>query len=249
MKNSYRRFVSINLIGLLISGLLFTWISRDGTLDFWVAQHFFDPVTRTFPLEHNRTLFFWGHAVLKKPSVIIWLICIGLAIASFWQPRLRVWRRALLVFIVMGGCASYVVQSLKSASIHACPYDLAMYGGTAHWFPLFDTVTAVVGKGNCWPGGHASAGFVLIAGYFALREQAPQWARRILIGSLLLGTVMSAVQVVRGAHFVSHNLWSLWICWATCVAISLALEGCAYVRRMQKAAPMIDDAVTAESAL
>jgi membrane-associated PAP2 superfamily phosphatase len=27
---------------------------------------------------------------------------------------------------------------------------------------------------------------------------------------------MSLVQVIRGAHFLSHNLWSLWIVWAVC---------------------------------
>lgn len=230
MQYSYRRFISINLIGLFITGMLFTWIARSGTFDFWVSQYFFDPVTRTFPLEHNHRLFFWGHTVLKKISVIIWLLSIGLAVASIRLKALRQWRRALLLFIVMGGCVSLVVQSLKGSSIHACPYDLAMYGGKDFWFPLFDTITMAVHKGRCWPGGHASAGFVLIAGYFALREQAPSWARGILIGSLVLGAVMSAVQVVRGAHFVSHNLWSLWFSWAVCATISMLIEGYRYWR-------------------
>lgn len=248
MENSYRRFISINLVGLLVSGILFTWLSRSGTFDFWVAQHFFDAATQTFPLERNQTLFFWGHTVLKKLSVIAWLLCIGLAIAGIWLPSLRAWRRPLLVFIVMGGCVSLAVQLLKGSSAHSCPYDLAVYGGQDFWFPLFDTVTAVVHKGRCWPGGHASAGFVLIAGYFALRERAPLWARRILIASLALGTAMSVVQVIRGAHFVSHNLWSLWFSWAVCVAISLMIESFRVLRRMSKKLRFADEAITAESA-
>lgn len=246
MENSSRRFIFANLFGLVAAGIVFTWISRSGALDFWVTQRFFDPVTRTFPLEHNHTLFFWGHAVLKKISVVAWLICIGLAFASIRVRALQSWRQVLLTFIVMGGLASWLVQSLKGASPHSCPYDLAVYGGSDFWFPLFDTVTTIVHKGQCWPGGHASAGFVLIAGYFALREKAPKWARRVLVFSLVLGTVMSAVQVVRGAHFVSHNLWSLWLVWATCMVLHLAIAG--YRRLRGRTSAVYDAAVTAKAA-
>lgn len=244
MAHSYRRFIGLNLLGLLVCGVLFTWMSRSGTLDFWISQHFFDPVSKTFPLEHNKPLFFWGHTVLKKISVVIWLVCIGMAIASIRVRSLRRWRQPLLVFIVMGGLVSLAIQLLKGSSPHSCPYDLAMYGGSDYWFPLFDTVTTIVHKGQCWPGGHASAGFVLIAGYFALRDVAPQWARRVLISTLVLGMVMSVVQVVRGAHFMSHNLWSLWICWAVCVATSLLLEG---VRCLRGRQAVLDSSVTAEA--
>lgn len=247
MQNSYRRFISVNLIGLLVSAILFIWLSRSGTFDFWVSQQFFDPLTQTFPLEHNKRLFFWGHQVLKKLSVIAWLVCIGLVVGSIWSQRLRTWRKPLLVFIAMGGVVSLVIQVLKGSSLHACPYDLTMYGGKSVWFPLFDTVKMAVSQGRCWPGGHASAGFVLIAGYFALREQAPTWARRILFGSLLLGAVMSAVQVVRGAHFVSHNLWSLWFSWAVCVAISMLIEGYRYWR-LTPISPLAGEPITVESA-
>ena len=246
MGNTPRRFIFINLFGLVASGIAFAWIARSGTFDFWVAQHFFDPATRTFPLEHNRALFFWGHTVLKKISVVAWLICIGLALASIRVRKLQSWRQVLLTFIVMGGLASWLVQSLKGASPHSCPYDLAVFGGSDYWFPLFDAVTTIVHKGQCWPGGHASAGFVLIAGYFALREKAPVWARRVLVFSLVLGTVMSAVQVVRGAHFVSHNLWSLWFVWATCMGLHLAMAG--YRRLRGHTAAVYDASVTAGAA-
>jgi membrane-associated PAP2 superfamily phosphatase len=249
VQNSYRRFISINTIGLILSGLLFAWIAHSGTFDFWLSQQFFDPVSQTFPLEHNRPLFFLGHTVLKKITVIGWMFCMVLAVASFWVQRLRPWRRVLITFVVMAGCTAQVVQSLKGASIHACPYDLAMYGGKETWFPLFDSITAAVHKGRCWPGGHASAGFGIIAGYFALREQEPRWARWALITGLVFGIVMGAVQVVRGAHFISHNLWSLWIVWAVCFAISLLINAAPLLKRHQAGVPAIMDPITAESVL
>ena len=29
----------------------------------------------------------------------------------------------------------------------------------------------------------------------------------------------STVQMLRGAHFLSHQLWTLWWCWAVCLAV------------------------------
>lgn len=225
LNNSYRRFARINLLGLLLSGLLFTWIARNGALDFWLAQQFFDPVAQHFPLRASQSLEFWGHAVLKSITVWIWVICIVLTLASSWVRVLRPWRRALLLFVLMAGCAAFVIQTLKGASVHSCPWDINVFGGQARWFPLFGPIGSLAGPGLCWPGGHASGGFALAAGYFALRERTPQLARWILAVGLLFGTVMSLVQMARGAHFLSHNLWSLWLVWATCFAIDVLAHG------------------------
>jgi membrane-associated PAP2 superfamily phosphatase len=222
--HSYRRFALINAIGLALAALLFTWIARSGTLDFWIEQRFFDPVTHSFPLKNSPHLVFLGHTMLKNITSLGLVIGIVLALGSSWIAFLRPWRRALITFCVMAGGAALVVQQLKGSSVHACPWDLTMYGGHDAWFPLFDRISAAVELGRCWPGGHASGGFAIIAGYFALRTQHPQWARRSLALGLALGTIMGGVQMVRGAHFLSHNLWTLWFAWATCFVIDAVVH-------------------------
>lgn len=224
MTSAYRRFAGINLIGLLLSGVLFTWIARDGKADFWIAYLFFDASTDQFPLRISPGLIFWGHTVLQAITVWAWVLCIGLAIASNWIAVLRPWRRVLTVFVVMAGVAAYIVQTLKGASVHSCPWDINTFGGQAAWFPLFEKANNLTGPGRCWPGGHASGGFAIGAAYFALRESKRQLARWMLALGLAFGVVMSLVQMARGAHFLSHNLWSLWLVWATCFVIDLALH-------------------------
>jgi membrane-associated PAP2 superfamily phosphatase len=235
VKNSYRRFALINLIGLAFSALLFTWIARSGTLDFWIEQRFYDPASHTFPLKGASHLVFYGHTMLKNVTSLGLLIAIVLAVASTWVGVLRSWRRALVSFCLMAGGAALAVQQLKDSSVHACPWDLTMYGGHDAWFPLFDRVSAAVELGRCWPGGHASGGFAIVAGYFALRTQHPQWARRMLVLGLSLGAIMGGVQMMRGAHFLSHNLWSLWVVWATCLAIDAMLRVVAHVWQRRSA--------------
>jgi membrane-associated PAP2 superfamily phosphatase len=70
-----------------------------------------------------------------------------------------------------------------------------------------------VARGRCFPGGHASAGFALMAFYFAWRDTDATLARWFLGVALVAGMVMGWTQMMRGAHFLSHNIWSAWVVW------------------------------------
>ena len=111
-----------------------------------------------------------------------------------------------------------LIPLLKYVSLTSCPWSLAEFGGPAshvsHW--LFGQADG--GPGRCFPAGHATAAFCFLPGYFALRRVALTWARRWLFVTLAAGALLTMVQVVRGAHFVSHSLWTGWWCWAFAVA-------------------------------
>ncbi|GGI17276.1 phosphatase PAP2 family protein [Oxalicibacterium faecigallinarum] len=213
------RFILWNIAILLISALLLTMLSRDGKIDFALADLFFDHKGDEFPLRDLPILATYGHTWLKNLTTLFWLACMPLAIASFWYRPLYQWRSILFKFVIFAGCTAYVVQSLKSGSPHACPWDVTQFGGQAHWFPLFDMTGATSTDGRCWPGGHASGGFALVAIYFAARTTRPTLALSGLLLGLYLGCLMGLIQMMRGAHFLSHNLWSLWIVWAVCFAL------------------------------
>jgi membrane-associated PAP2 superfamily phosphatase len=75
------------------------------------------------------------------------------------------------------------------------------------------------GPGKCFPAGHASAAFAWFSGYFVFRRASPVVARRWFVTVLVLGTVFGVVQQMRGAHYMSHTLWTAWICWTVAFAI------------------------------
>ena len=116
-------------------------------------------------------------------------------------------RRALLSLAV--------VSITKNLSATSCPWDLAQFGGVARHVSHWALGVLDGGSGRCFPAGHASAGFAFLGGYFALRHKAPTAARWWLAGALLAGFVLGAAQQVRGAHFMSHTLWTGWLCWTT----------------------------------
>jgi membrane-associated PAP2 superfamily phosphatase len=76
---------------------------------------------------------------------------------------------------------------------------------------------ATTHPGRCWPGGHASAGFSLLALFFFLRDRRPRTARIALWVALGAGAVFSVGRMMQGAHFLTHNLWTLLFDWTICV--------------------------------
>jgi membrane-associated PAP2 superfamily phosphatase len=89
------------------------------------------------------------------------------------------------------------------------------FGGHASWVSHWAWGVRDGGPGHCFPAGHASAAFAFVSGYFVLRSVSPAQARGWLVGSLLAGLLLGAAQQLRGAHFMSHTLWTGWFCWTT----------------------------------
>ena len=102
-----------------------------------------------------------------------------------------------------------------------CPWDLREFGGAArhvsHWSGLADG-----GAGHCFPAGHAATGFSFFAGYFAFRRTDRRQALAWLAAAGFSGLLLGLGQQWRGAHFMSHTLWSGVVCWCTALAIDAA---------------------------
>ena len=116
------------------------------------------------------------------------------------------------------GLSTSIVSPLKTLTGVHCPWSLSEFGGTEMFTPLLAERAPTLKPGRCWPGGHASAGFSLLALYFVLRDRRPRLAHIALGVALALGTLMSAGRVMQGAHFASHNLWTLLFDWTICLA-------------------------------
>lgn len=126
-------------------------------------------------------------------------------------------RRLWLLAAVAG--AMMLVSGFKRLTLTDCPWDLAAFGGALPYVPHWQPGVTDGGPGHCFPAGHASAGFAWMAGWFAWPPGARS-RRRWLVAGLVAGAVLGLSQQVRGAHFMSHTLWTAWICWAWAWAFS-----------------------------
>lgn len=188
-------------------------------LDVSLSARFYDPAAGGFALWHDWLLEKVLHDWVKLAARTAALLLLAAACASLFLERLRPLRR-LLWFVVAGlALSATVVSAIKQSSAQACPVGLAMFGGSEPLVGLFDAVPAGLRAGRCWPGGHAASAFSFFPLYFAARHgRRPRLARRILGAILLFGLVLSLVQVARGAHFFSHQVWTALICWYASLA-------------------------------
>ena len=167
-------------------------------------------VTATLVHEYGRTL------VAGLVLVLLLLI-----LASWQVAVLSPFRSGLCYVLVSALLAGLVVNIGKRLTHVDCPWDLLRYGGTADYVRNFMSHADTGGVGGCFPAGHASAGYGWFGLYYFVRQFWPRWRSAALAGVLLLGLVFGIGQQLRGAHFLSHDVWTLGICWL--VATTLAL--------------------------
>jgi membrane-associated PAP2 superfamily phosphatase len=161
-----------------------------------------------FPL---RDQWFISDVLHSGLRYVAWAIALVLVV-GIWRPLpferglARRERVALVLSII--ACA-LLIPLLKLVSLTSCPWSLAEFGGPATYVSHWRFGQADGGPGHCFPAGHATAAFCFLPGWFILGGGAVA-ARRWLIATLVAGAVLTMVQVVRGAHYVSHSLWTGW---------------------------------------
>ncbi len=195
-------------------------LSELTSFDRWLLLQFADPAGGGFPARHA----FWAEQVLHRGG--IWLVSAVAAAALAWllgaslSQRLRpYWREAAYVLTCIA-LTTGVVALLKQTTGMDCPWDMALYGGDRPYVHLFAWRPLGAAVGHCFPGGHSSGAFSLVAVAVVLAWHKRREAGTVLVASLVLGLCYAATQWLRGAHFPSHDLWSAFIAW--CVACGMA---------------------------
>jgi membrane-associated PAP2 superfamily phosphatase len=194
------------------------WIYPKMSWDYDLIAPYFDAVQQRFFLKDDYFLDNIMHGKLKMGLQAIAAALVILWAASWKLARLRPHRRRLMWLCVGIVLTTLTVTLLKRVSGHACPWDLARYGGQATELSLFGQLPAGEIVNGCLPGGHASGGYALLVFYFGFLVDKPRWAKAALCVALVFGTAMGWSQMMRGAHFLSHNLWTLWVVWVVLLA-------------------------------
>ena len=191
------------LLLILGLGLLYSFFPIGGPLDIALITPFVDE-TAHFPLRHDFALVTLSHEAVKYMLIAVYMLLLAQWLGSFFFKRFRQRRWLSGYFFMMVLLSTACIGLLKSQAAQACPWDMVLTSPQGLVWDFSAT------EGHCFPGGHAATGFALMAGYFVYQNQ-PKRAYFFLFASLVLGFAMGWAQMMRGAHFISHNLWTAWI--------------------------------------
>lgn len=171
---------------------------------------------------------FWTSTLLHDGGRIAAWVLLALLVAAALRAgagtatkpgRATRWR---WIAVMLAGVVA--VPALKRVSLTSCPWDLAEFGGVAHYVSHWTRGLGDGGAGHCFPSGHAVAAFAFLGLYFQWRDLNPQRARAWLVGVLAAGLAFGGAQLVRGAHYPSHTLWTAWLCWTLCAAAAAVFD-------------------------
>lgn len=181
-------------------------------VDMWLADKFYILEGGRWALKDAWITSAIIHNVGKHLSLLIALIILIAFISTYFTQRLRKYRRELLYLLIAAGGGSLLISVLKDFTHVSCAWDFTRYGGNAEYATVFMQILHASGD-NCFPAGHASGGYAWLAFYFLGVHFNSKWRWAGLGFAVGVGLIFGISQQLRGAHFISHDLWTLGICW------------------------------------
>lgn len=197
----------------LISAL----ICQYSGLDLSLANYFYDNEQQTWPYQTGWLTQTILHDGAHDVIVSIFIAILTFFIATLFLPKLKPYRRTT-GFILLASLTGVILVGIMKDSTHIyTPWDLQEFGGLYPNIRLFDPVSDNLPVGHAFPAGHASGGYALVSFYFAARIHLDRYRFHLLYAALAAGLVLGVDQQIRGAHMISHDLFTLAICWLSCL--------------------------------
>ncbi|MGZ8241520.1 MAG: phosphatase PAP2 family protein [Methylobacter sp.] len=196
------------VLGIMFSGLEFAW------LDLWITKHFYNAALNQWPYKEHwlaETVLHIGGRYFIYAIAAGVLYCL---LNSFKVNSAFYAYRRQLVFLLAASISGPIIIALFKSNTHIyCPWNLILFGGDKPYVRLFDYASHSAEPGHCFPAAHAGAGFTFVSLYFFLLIVRQEYKFYGLYFGLGLGILYGVAQQMRGAHFLSHDVFSLAVCW------------------------------------
>ncbi len=189
--------------------------------DVWWVAHFFDIQNQTWLYKGHwffNKVIHSGGQFFDKIIVVIWLLFF---IFINLKNNLKKYRKIMLFFFFATAAGPILVGIGKSLTHIYTPWDLKLFNGIHPYIRLFDPVPNGANVGHAFPAGHASGGYCFISLYFVLLHFNSKYRIFGFLFGVCNGLVFGLAQEIRGAHFPSHDLFTLVICWYAALSVYL----------------------------
>lgn len=202
-------------------------------IDMLVQSLFYEQKTQSWlwpKKEPIAKLFFYtgpkALLILFAVALVITLICQA-QFASFFK-LLKISKKRMIIVLLSLVIVPSVIGALKATTNGACPSNLKSFGGDIVFvsalasYPVNEIPTK---KQRCFPAGHASGGFALMALFFLFKRKEHQI--KALLAASVIGWIMGGYKMVIGDHFLSHTIITQLIAWTIICLIAFIVEAIA----------------------
>ncbi|KRB67781.1 phosphatase PAP2 family protein [Noviherbaspirillum sp. Root189] len=217
------------VLALLLSACALLYIGRFTDIDLRLADAVFDVGANDFPWRENWFFASFMHHEMKAMCMGVGMVPVVSLIAdsvlgnTLFDEELR---RRLLIVVASAILIPLTISTMKGMSVHHCPWSLQRYGGFAPYLRILADAPPTVSNGHCFPAGHASSGLWIASVAVFWLPRSPQKALIAFVLGLLPGLALGLAQQIRGAHFLTHTLWSVWITALIILILSKLLTKC-----------------------
>ena len=155
----------------------------------------------------------WVYVGVPWVARLFFVFAIAVILLSIFSPlkiNRRQWRRAsAFITVVVLGIGLLVHSFLKDGMGRPRPRDVQTFAGPVHFVPAF-TPSNFCATNCSFVSGHAAVGFSLISlGMFGVRRRQRFW----FFAGVITGTLIGAVRIAQGGHFLSDVVFSFVAIW------------------------------------
>jgi membrane-associated PAP2 superfamily phosphatase len=191
------------ILFILLVLVLFTF--EFSTLDYKIQSYFYNADTNTWLIDRNNkildTIFYSG---IKKLFI---LFILSILFSLIFLRRFNWVKNNIKPFTIIflsGLLVPISISALKDSTNMPCPNQLVEFGGQYQNVSLFEKLEEKRPVTRCYPAGHSSGGFALLALLFLVNTKKAKITTLSLV--MLLAWSIGGYKIMIGDHFVSHTI-------------------------------------------
>ncbi len=191
-------------------------------IDLLLQNYFYDMQLHTWLVNDDNVLldliFYSG---IKKIYIAFALALLTSLVFFYKRPLIQHYKQGIIIVLLSLIIVPSTVSLLKASTNVACPKHLTLYGGDYPYVSVLDAYPSDFHqekKVKCFPAGHASGGFALMALFFLFKSKKNK--RIALVSAITIGWGTGSYKMLIGDHFLSHTIVTMVIAWLLILCIT-----------------------------